>query len=433
MTMKPILTIARELAALQTLEDGGSNSGMHIKSLRKGLTAQLLERLEAAETRRKEREKQERAVYRTGADIKTPTLDQCLQHLITTPNGARNEQYLKWAADAARYGTGAFKVGLDLGKPGGDESAFAISYVDMDAWFKRGAIERKLHAVNPMWGMSIIDQLKAAGMTSAPKKPVDATLQIMASKHTGYFDVVELTIDGRPRQWSRKDQESNRDLGDRVIRDMKEGEYPEAMIDDIRENLAVARESIAKIVGNAQAAKANGASPVGAGDESAGSDDGGLYDFAQKIASFPLADGRSVDAVPVRDTMKDEVAAGALPWKLVSECSDVPVHGLVDLTGKDGSKAMAVPASIVMWTAVHAWRPAHDTTLPHPGAGRSIRKDAYDGWNEWDGDIDRAPRRGRVDVKLRNGVIGLNDSPENFCWSHMGNQFDIVAWRPTEQ
>lgn len=60
-----------------------------------------------------------------------------------------------------------------------------------------------------------------------------------------------------------------------------------------------------------------------------------------------------------------------------------------------------------------------------------------DGWIEWGGGNCPVPENSRVDIKFRDGDIGLEQGP-NWDWSHLGYRSDIIAYRiipeqPTNQ
>lgn len=60
-----------------------------------------------------------------------------------------------------------------------------------------------------------------------------------------------------------------------------------------------------------------------------------------------------------------------------------------------------------------------------------------DGWNEWGGGECPVPANSRVDIKFRDGDIGLEQSA-NWDWIHLGYRSDIIAYRiipeqPTNQ
>ena len=53
---------------------------------------------------------------------------------------------------------------------------------------------------------------------------------------------------------------------------------------------------------------------------------------------------------------------------------------------------------------------------------------ANDGWIEWGGGECPVPENSRVDIKFRDGDVGLEQSA-NWDWIHLGYRSDIIAYR----
>lgn len=56
-----------------------------------------------------------------------------------------------------------------------------------------------------------------------------------------------------------------------------------------------------------------------------------------------------------------------------------------------------------------------------------------DGWIEWTGKTDRPLWDGRMDVKYRDGFLGLNRNPSDVAFLVQGDTLDIIAWRPAKE
>lgn len=68
---------------------------------------------------------------------------------------------------------------------------------------------------------------------------------------------------------------------------------------------------------------------------------------------------------------------------------------------------------------------------------RLQKQERGDGWIDWRGGECPVPANSRVDIKFRDGDIGLAQSA-NWDWSHLGYRSDIIAYRiipeqPTNQ
>lgn len=82
----------------------------------------------------------------------------------------------------------------------------------------------------------------------------------------------------------------------------------------------------------------------------------------------------------------------------------------------------------------------------HTAGGRKVmvkcecqfeQQEQGDGWIEWRGGECPVPANSRVDIKFRDGDIGLEQSA-NWDWIHLGYRSDIIAYRiipeqPTNQ